>query len=130
MKSFRQLLLEYLDDARVRLRNSPLLVVLTIGVAFAIYFLLVEVGPWNLAMNLHTLRVASAALIFGIFLGVILISEQMSSPLESTLVRVFAGIVAGPTIALIFNATIFMALGAAFVGALIGYFGHSWANHI
>jgi hypothetical protein len=130
MKLPRRIVLTRLRRVLSWLRASPVRLAVTSGVCFAAYVLLFQVGPWNLSFDLRTIRLAAAALVFGTFLGVVFLAEQMRSPLESKLVRVSAGIAAGLGIALIFSTSTLALAGGASIGAALGYFGQRWANHI
>ena len=102
----------------------------SIGVAFSVFFLVVEVGPWNLAADWLTFKVAAAVVIFGTFVGIIFVTERMRSPLEASLVRVAAGGVAGSAVTLVFGVSVPIALASAVIGALLGFFGSRWAHHV
>jgi hypothetical protein len=103
---------------------------IAVGLACSAYFLVIGIGPSNLSLSATTIRVAIAAFIFGIFLGAIYLSNRMTSPLEATLVRTIAGVIAGPAIAAVLGASAVVMLGTAILGGALGYFGMAWASRV
>ena len=130
MNSFKTRIRKVLRCVAQWLRGSPVRMLIAVGLACSAYFLVIGIGPSNLSLSATTIRVAIAAFIFGIFLGAIYLSNRMTSPLEATLVRTIAGVIAGPAIAAVLGASAVVMLGTAILGGALGYFGMAWASRV
>jgi hypothetical protein len=130
MLSLPRSLLSILAAVKRWIRESSVRVAFAFGILFATYFLFVEIGAWNLASDLATIRAAAASFIVGVFIATVFITMRMRNPLESTLARVLAGVIAGPLVAVVLGASLLVAFGAAVFGACLAYFGPRWVNHV
>ena len=78
-----------------------------------------------------TLQVLASVVLFGAFLGVIVVTDGPKKYRKSGVgVRVVSGVIAGVGIAIVNSLGFEAAALAALVGALLGFVGMRWAQHI
>jgi hypothetical protein len=111
--------------------RSPNSSVLTISLLFVLFYGLQSIV---LASDLEVrtgLLVLFAFLVFGIFLGVVIVTEEDSTyTVSGSRIRIICGVITGVALAVMGNVSFEgVALAGMFVGAL-GYFGIYWVKHI
>ena len=105
--------------------------VILVAIVFTAYMPMQASGISAWSASTRTLQVVASLLIFGIFLGVIVVTDFREAEAGSgTRKRVAAGAVAFGAIAAIFNAPFEGIALASGVGAVLGFFGMSWAQHV
>ena len=102
----------------------------TIAVLFALSALIDHVSLATADLQ-RTIRGTIALLIFGVFLGVIAVTEDAREYRGSgTRVRMTCGAIAGAAVAGIFAAPIAGVVVAALGGMVLGYLGDAWVKHV
>jgi uncharacterized membrane protein len=77
------------------------------------------------------IRLFLALFVFGVFLGIILVTEEEPEYARSgPWIRVVCGAMAGAAIAVLVSASWEGAAACASIGGVLGYFGKRWAYHI
>jgi hypothetical protein len=105
--------------------------VVLVAILFTAYMMLQAFGVTGWFESPNPVRIVSSLLIFGLFLGVIFVTDIKESQIyNGTRKRVFAGVASCSAIAAIFGAPWEGVVLAAIVGAVLGYFGMVWAQHI
>ena len=105
--------------------------VVLVATLFTAYMMLKAFGVTGWFESPNSVRLVPSLLIFGLFLGVIFVTDIKQPQVGTgTRKRVFAGIASCSAIAAIFGAPWGGLALAAIVGAVLGYFGMSWAQHM
>jgi hypothetical protein len=105
--------------------------VLTIALLFVFFYGLQTIFSTS-GLEVRTMLLAVFAfLIFGIFLGVVIVTEEDNTyKVSGSRIRITCGVITGVALAVMGNASFEgIALAGVFVGAL-GYFGIYWVKHI
>jgi hypothetical protein len=101
-------------------------VALATGLVIAAILLVVHAGP---TAQGFTPRRLAAVLVFGVFIGVVYVTEA-GSPGAGKSIRTAAGAVAGTATALLLELPWEGAVLVALLGPLLGYLGSKWAAHV
>ncbi len=103
-------------------------VALASGALMAFLFLAVEVGPAEQSLSARSL---AGVIILGVFMGVIVVAEEWgATPGAGKFVRVAAGAAACAASAFLFELPWSGMWLAGLAGALLGYLGMKWVEHI
>jgi hypothetical protein len=105
--------------------------IFAIGILFTVGMSIQHLMPTGFTNVLGAVKVTSAFLIFGIFLGVIVVTEDNKRFTASgAWIRTIYGALAFAAIALILSASWGAVALAALIGIILGYTGIHWARHI
>jgi membrane glycosyltransferase len=104
---------------------------LSLGVVFALGLAVSYVIPVRISSAREVVVVTFTLLVFGVFLGVIMVTEENKNYKGSGLrTRVVCGAIAGAAIAVLASAPVEAVALGAMVGAILGFFGMSWAKYL
>lgn len=103
--------------------------IFAIGILFAVGMSIQHLMPTGFTNVLGAVKAASTFLIFGIFLGVIVVTEDNFTA-SGAWIRTIYGALAFAAIALILSASWGAVALAALIGVILGYTGIHWARHI
>lgn len=104
---------------------------LFMGVLFALGLTLRYVAPFSFSNAREVVVGAISLLIFGVFLGVIMVTDGNKNYRGNGLrTRVVCGVIAGAAIAVLLAAPGEGVVLGALVGAILGFFGEDWAKYI
>jgi hypothetical protein len=102
-----------------------------VAILFTAYMMLQAFGVTGWFDSPNLVQVFSSLLIFGLFVGVVFVTDIKESQVgPETRKRVLAGVASCSAIAAIFGAPWEGIALAAILGAVLGYFGMSWAQHL
>lgn len=105
--------------------------VVLVALVFTVYMMLRAFGFAEWSSSPKIVQIVATLLIFGLFLGVILVTDIREPEAgTATRKRVMAGVASCSAIAIIFDAPWEGVALAAGVGAVLGFFGMSWAQHV
>lgn len=105
--------------------------VLTIGFLFAVSYGVPYFFPGEASDIRSTVILFLVFLILGVFLGIIVVTEEEKSYRKSGwIIRIFSGVVAFASIGVMISAPLEHVAIAALIGAVLGYFGIYWAKWI
>ena len=104
---------------------------LTIGILFALGTAISHMLP-SAMLNLQRAFIAlMSLLIFGVFLGMIIVTETEKHYRNSgSRIRIVTGAIGFAAIATMASATFEGIAAASFLGAILGYFGIYWAQYL
>jgi hypothetical protein len=102
-----------------------------LGTLIALAFTGSYLVPFRVSSLREFLVGAFALLIFGLFLAVILVTEENKNYRGNGLrTRVVCGAIAGAAIAALISASAEAAAFGALLGSVLGFFGMSWAKYL
>ena len=104
---------------------------LSLGVLFALGLTMNYIVPFGVSNAREFVVGAFSLLIFGVFLGVIVVTDESKAYKGNGLrARIVCGAIAGTAIAVLLSAPGEGVLLGALVGAVLGFFGEDWAKCI
>jgi len=105
--------------------------VLTLGFLFALSYGVRSFFPDEVSDIRSTVILFLVFLILGVFLGIIVVTEENRSYRSSGWkIRIISGMVAFAAVGVMISAPLEEVAIAAFIGAVLGYFGIYWAKWI
>ena len=118
-------------QAFIWLTASDVRLVLLVAAVFTAIMAARVLGASHFGIDTTTIQVIASVVLFGVFLGVIVVTDGPKSYRKSgAWVRTMSGVIAGVGIGIIYSLSFEAVVLWGLSGALLGFIGMRWAQHL